>query len=192
MLDPKQALRDAMTAAGIKDRDERAMIAAIAGGENGFTNHVETSYAHTDNARIRSIFSAGRLAGGAGKPLSEAELNALKADPVKFFDRVYGGRGGNRLGTDDGFNFRGRGPFQLTFRGNYAAVGKGIGVDLTANPDLANDSAVGARTAVEYVLLHYRGGGFEQMLNCVGFNIPDIAATKNALYRKFLRSNEFA
>ena len=51
MADNKQALIDAMNQAGITDPEERAGIAAIAGGESGFQPGSEVSYAHTDNVR---------------------------------------------------------------------------------------------------------------------------------------------
>jgi putative chitinase len=184
MADFKQALIDAMTKAGIMDPDERAMIAAIAGGETGFQPHTEIGYANTSNARIRQIF-------GSRVPADDAALNALKANDVRFFDAVYGGRLGNRPATDDGYTYRGRGPFQLTFRGNYQAIGQAIGQDLVTNPDLVNDLDVGAQTATAYVKQRYHGGGFEAMLDSVGWNSPDIYKTKNALYQQFRTSGEF-
>jgi putative chitinase len=56
-----------------------------------------------------------------------------------FGDKVYNGRMGNRVGTDDGFNFRGRGCLQVTGRDNYTAIGKSCGLPLVDNPDLAID-----------------------------------------------------
>jgi putative chitinase len=53
-------------------------------------------------------------------------------------DKVYNGRMGNRIGTDDGFNFRGRGCLQITGRDSYDAVGRSVGLDLVNNPDLVN------------------------------------------------------
>ena len=56
-----------------------------------------------------------------------------------FGNKVYNGRMGNRVGTDDGFNFRGRGCLQLTGRNSYDALGKSLGLDLVNHPDLVND-----------------------------------------------------
>src|ERR1700753_3327069 len=179
----KQALIDAMNAGGITDPDERAMIAAIAGGETGGVPRTEMSYAHTSNDRLRRLF-------GSRVPASDANLTALKANDVAFFNAVYGGRFGNRPGTDDGYTYRGRGPFQLTFRGNYASIGTVIGQDIVADPDLVNDLDVGAQTVVAYVHSRYRGGGFQAMLDCVGYNVPDIAARKRQLYAQFSANGE--
>jgi putative chitinase len=56
-----------------------------------------------------------------------------------FGNKVYNGRMGNRVGTDDGFNFRGRGCLQLTGRDSYNALGKSLGLDLVNSPDLVSD-----------------------------------------------------
>jgi len=58
-----------------------------------------------------------------------------------YGNKVYNGRMGNRMETDDGFNFRGRGCLQITGRNNYTMIGKSCGIDLANNPDLAIDPA---------------------------------------------------
>lgn len=59
-------------------------------------------------------------------------------NPRALANKTYGGRMGNRLGTDDGWDFRGRGLIQITGKDGYAEVGKIAGLNLVANPDLAN------------------------------------------------------
>ncbi|MBR0684422.1 glycoside hydrolase family 19 protein [Bradyrhizobium manausense] len=61
--------------------------------------------------------------------------------PRELADKVYNGRMGNRAGTDDGFDYRGRGCLQLTGRESYASIGSLCGLDLVANPDLVSDPA---------------------------------------------------
>jgi len=57
--------------------------------------------------------------------------------PKALFDKTYGGRLGNIPGTDDGYNFRGRGLIQITGRNWYVQIGKKTLLDLADNPDLA-------------------------------------------------------
>lgn len=177
-------LNYAMDAQGIDDDDLRAGIAAIAMGESALKPRSEVSYAHTSNDRIRMIFRS-RLG-----DMDDDELDVLKADDVKFFDAVYGGRYGNTE-PGDGYKYRGRGCFQLTFKDNYAAIGKAIGKDLVANPDLVNEPEIAAATAVAYMKQRYHGGGWEAMKRAVGNNTPDIAARKDALYEEYRESGEF-
>jgi putative chitinase len=67
-------------------------------------------------------------------------------------NRVYNDRMGNRLGSDDGWYFRGRGPKQLTGRNNYTAFqkwldSKRLPYDVMRNPDLLTTPTVGALSA---------------------------------------------
>jgi putative chitinase len=60
-------------------------------------------------------------------------------NPRMLADNVYGSRYGNKPGTDDGYNFRGRSGIQITFRDWYAKIATTTGLDLLNRPDLAND-----------------------------------------------------
>lgn len=60
-------------------------------------------------------------------------------NPKKLANKVYNGRMGNRVGSDDGFDFRGRGASQTTGREGYAKLAAKTGLDLLNNPDLVND-----------------------------------------------------
>lgn len=71
-------------------------------------------------------------------------------DQRALANHVYGDRYGNRPGTDDGWNFRGRGPKQITFSDNYRDCGKALKLDLLTTPDLLLIPENGANSAVWY------------------------------------------
>jgi putative chitinase len=60
-------------------------------------------------------------------------------NPRALANKVYNGRMGNASGSDDGWNFRGRGAAQTTGREGYARLAKATGLDLVNHPDLVND-----------------------------------------------------
>lgn len=66
---------------------------------------------------------------------------AYVGNPKAMFNKTYGGRLGNRPGTDDGYNFRGRGLIQITGRTWYTEIAKETSLDLVNNPDLAASPA---------------------------------------------------
>lgn len=73
--------------------------------------------------------------------------------PAKIANRVYANRYGNgNEASGDGYRYRGRGPTQLTFKGNYAEASQDIYGDdrLVKNPDMVADPEIGAKTAVWY------------------------------------------
>lgn len=76
------------------------------------------------------------------------------ADERAIANHVYNGRNGNRPGTDDGWNFRARGPIGVTGLGNYRECGREIGVDLTSDPTLLELRATGAASTAWYWRKH--------------------------------------
>ena len=193
MPDVKQMLRDSMDRAGITDNEERAGLAAICMGESQMLGHVETPYSHTSDDRIRWVFGH-RLDG-----LSDPELDVLKADPKAFFNFVYDGANssgrqlGNHPGTDDGYNYRGRYPGQITGRANYTRYAKLSGhPELVDDPDAGlRDPVIGMDVTVAYFKDRYKGGDFQKMMDAFGNNTPDIAATKERYFQEFTNSGEF-
>jgi putative chitinase len=57
-------------------------------------------------------------------------------NPRALANKVYNGRMGNALGSDDGWSFRGRGAAQTTGREGYQRLAKATGLDLVNHPDL--------------------------------------------------------
>jgi putative chitinase len=59
-------------------------------------------------------------------------------NPRLLANKVYNGRMGNALNSNDGFWYRGRGATQTTGRSEYAALGAKVGLSLVDSPDLVN------------------------------------------------------
>lgn len=189
----EDSLVAAMNKANIRDNTTRNGIMAIAAHEGGFgVMRPELGYSKTANSRIRQVFGS-RVAS-----LSDAALDALKSDDRRFFNFVYDGGNnvgkqlGNLPGTDDGYNFRGRGPIQLTGRYNYSRCGGLAGCPtITTDVALVDDPDIGAALTVAYIQDRYKGGGFEQLMACVGNNTPDIAARKRASFNQFMAAHTY-
>jgi putative chitinase len=85
-----------------------------------------------------------------------AKVGSFAGDPdfrIKLINSVYGGRNGNRPGTNDGSTFIGRGLSQVTGRGNYQALGEKVGLDLINNPELVSDPANALECGVADLIL---------------------------------------
>lgn len=91
-------------------------------------------------ARIKQVWSS-RFA-------TIADAEPFAHNPEKLANNVYGGRMGNNH-PGDGFRFIGRGLIQLTGRESYKKFGDRLGVDLTANPDLAFSAEWALKIAAE-------------------------------------------
>lgn len=64
---------------------------------------------------------------------------AMAHQPHLIANQAYNGRMGNRIGTDDGWNYRGRDPAQSTGRDAYALLSKLMGFDFLTHPEAVND-----------------------------------------------------
>lgn len=68
-----------------------------------------------------------------------AEALPYAGNPRALANKVYNGRMGNRIGSDDGYNFRGRGGSQTTGREGYERVAKQTGLDVVNHPEILID-----------------------------------------------------
>jgi len=59
-------------------------------------------------------------------------------NPRLLANKVYNGRMGNALNSNDGWNFRGRGATQTTGHEGYDKLGRPLALDLLNQPDLVN------------------------------------------------------
>jgi predicted chitinase len=161
-----------LKASGITNEYSIAAILAIIDKESGFVPQSEISYARTSNARIRSIFDRTNN-------LSDAQLNALKKDPVAFFNYVYGGRFGNS--ATEGYTYRGRGFNQLTFKGNYKRYADLLKLPLIENPDLVNDTKVAAKIVAAYMNTEFKKNASIVLKRYGAKNINDFKDKKTAV-----------
>jgi predicted chitinase len=131
---------------------QKAILSTIA-KESGFKNFKENSYRTTSPARIREVFSS------SFSGMSDEEINQIKKDDNKFWEKVYGGKLGNTQ-PGDGAKYIGRGFNQLTGKSNYQAYNKtlknmGINVDIVANPEILNTNK---EIAAEVNALYFLNG----------------------------------
>ena len=130
-----------------------AVLGNVLKESGGKMNAVEKiDYSNTSNNRIRDIFKSKT------RGMSDQDLTALKEDPQAFANKMYERTAGNKQ-PNDGWTFRGRGPIQLTGRGNYAKASKEIFGDdrLVKNPDLVLDPTVGAEVVAWYMEDTHKG-----------------------------------
>jgi putative chitinase len=125
--------------AGIDTRLRLAHFLAQACHETMFFERMEESLSY-GAARLGEMFP--KLAARAGE---------LANNPEALGNAAYAGRLGNGdEASGDGFRYRGRGCFGLTFRGNYDAIGKLLGVDLVSQPDLVREPHWAVATAIAF------------------------------------------
>lgn len=84
---------------------------------------------------------------------NRAAADPYAGHPVALANKTYGGRNGNTQ-SGDGWQFRGRGPTMLTGRGNYAAAGDLVGLDLVSDPESVAEPDTGLRVACAYWTVH--------------------------------------
>jgi putative chitinase len=131
-----QALVDAVAAQsatvfarhGLTTRARVVHFLAQISHESGGGTIVEESLNYTTPARIAAVWP---------KRFTVETAAAYTHNPRKLADRVYNGRMGNKPGSDDGYNYRGRGLLQITGRSSYREIGALCSLPLEERPELA-------------------------------------------------------
>lgn len=107
--------------------------------------HVMAQISHECGAGHEVIENLNYSAAGLVKTWP-SRFNASTAQryahqPQLIANKVYNGRMGNKPGSDDGWNFRGRGGSQTTGREGYERVAKQTGLDVVNRPEILIDPA---------------------------------------------------
>lgn len=155
-----EAVMEAMKRHGITNPFTQRAILGTIGKECGFVPQNEIGYGNTSNERIRKIF-------GRRITVTDADLNLIKKDDVKFFDLVYGlaatkvfGFNTGNTQPGDGYKYRGRGFNGITFKSGYERMQKVLQtqgklnrpIDIVQNPDQLNEIDVAAEAAVLFFI----------------------------------------
>jgi len=130
---------------GIDTPKRKAAFIAQIGTESGGFRSVQESlnYSVAGLAIFGSRLTASQREQLGRKP-GEPALSVARQEAIA--NLVYGGRYGNNL-NGDGWKYRGRGLKQVTFKSNYEACGKALGLDLINEPDLLLETRNAARSA---------------------------------------------
>lgn len=147
-MDPKQVNGvEAVLKECIKrgaDIPQTAYILATAHGETGGRMQPARENMSYTAERIRQVWPSRFPSVAAAKP--------FERNPVALANKVYNGRMGNVIGSNDGWLFRGNGIPQLTGRENHAKWGARLGINLLLKPELMNDLSVSVRALVQPML----------------------------------------
>jgi predicted chitinase len=138
---------------GIKDPYALIAILSNVAKECSFKVTRE-SLKYTTTARLKAIFPS------YFNKLPDSEVANYIGNEQKIANYVYASRYGNSdTASGDGYNFRGGGFIQLTFKSNYRDVGSKIGVDLVSDPSQISDPKIAAKTCAQYFINSFGGRG---------------------------------
>lgn len=129
---------------GVKNNYLQAGILGVTEEETAGEPKSEYSYSNTSAKRLREIF------GDEMKPYTDAQIDEIKKDDLKFYDIIYGGEFGNTA-YEDGYKYRGRGYNGITFKGQYLSLGQRLGIDLVSNPDKLNEPDTASKALAIYM-----------------------------------------
>ena len=121
-------------------------------------NYTPAGLQATFNTKTNIRFS-DTLAAQFGRTAAHPANQPMIAN-IAYADRL--GNGG--VGSGDGWNYRGRGPIQLTGKYNYARCSSALGIDLVTGPDALLTPGCGALAAAWF---WSEGNGTAKSLNAL-------------------------
>lgn len=140
-----KAVVNALNKQGIVNKHVQLGILATISKESAFNPKIENGYGGTPASRIRGIWPSLFPSSGL-RAISDAQIDVLKKDNVKFFDHVYN-YPNNVLGNTqpgDGYRYVGRGFNGITGRAQYKKYSELSGVDLINHPERLNEIPIAA------------------------------------------------
>lgn len=141
------ALNPAMNQFQINTPARIACFLAQTGHESGQLNKLTESLYYKTAARLVAVWPK--------RFPNETTAAPYVANEEKLANYIYANRIGNGPeASGDGFRFRGRGLIQITGRSNYADVGKALGIDLIAQPELLSEPKWAALSAAYFWFGH--------------------------------------
>lgn len=121
---------------------QAAFVAQCVVESDGFRSLEENLY-YTNPERIRAVFP-GRI------PSLQIAMTFVR-NPKGLANQVYAARMGNgNVESNDGWNYRGRGCFQITGRNNYSDAALELGRPYLEQPELVGQPSDAALTAAWY------------------------------------------
>ena len=133
----------AMDRFGINTITRQAAFMAQAMHESAMFTRMEELLYYKSAERVAEIFRAARK--------NPDKIPSLVRNPQALANFVYAGRNGNGdEASGDGWDFRGRGIFQLTGRANYRKAGEALDQRYESLPDLVGTPIHACLTAAWY------------------------------------------
>lgn len=126
----------------VSKKQMAAFIATCLIESNGFSAKRENFNYRPE--RLLAVFPKSRI------PNLSFAKNIVAQGQVALANHLYGSRFGNRPGTNDGWDYRGGGIIQNTFRSNYYKLQVATGIPFGDNPKLIEDLENSVIAAMAY------------------------------------------
>jgi putative chitinase len=139
-------LSDAMARFGITSKESRAVFLAQVLHESGNLERMVESLNYSAERLLTVPGFRGRFTQAQANHYGRTDAHPANQRSIACIAYAYrNGNGGPVSG--DGWNFRGRGPIQITGRANYEKCGAALGLDLLKNPELLEQPEAGCLSA---------------------------------------------